>query len=64
MQSIRITSRPHSRKSQQNQLSQFRKTSTKVIPIEKTEAGDDFDDEPRVQPTVRHIRFCSLSKNS
>ena len=39
MQSIRITSRPPSRKRNWNQLSQFRRTSTKVIPIEKTEAA-------------------------
>ena len=36
MQSIRITSRPPSRKKKWNQLSQFLRTSTKVIPIEKT----------------------------
>ena len=36
MQSIRITSRPPSRNRKWNQLSQFWKTSTKVIPIEKT----------------------------
>ena len=36
MQSIRITSRPPSRKRKWNQLSQFCRTSTKVIPIEKT----------------------------
>ena len=36
MQSIRITSRPPSRKRKWNQLSQFGRTSTKVIPIEKT----------------------------
>ena len=36
MQSIRITSRPPSRKKKWNQLSQFRRTFTKVIPIEKT----------------------------
>ena len=36
MQSIRITSRPPSGKRKWNQLSQFRSTSTKVIPIEKT----------------------------
>ena len=35
-QSIRITSRPPSRKRKWNQLSEFWKTSTKVIPIEKT----------------------------
>ena len=34
MQSIRITSRPPSRKRKWNQLSQFWRTSTKVIPIE------------------------------
>ena len=36
IQSVRITSRPTSRKRKWNQLSQFRRTSTKVIPIEKT----------------------------
>ena len=36
MQSIRITSRSPSRIRKWNQLSQFRLTSTKVIPIEKT----------------------------
>ena len=36
MQSITIVSRPPSRKRKWNQLSQFRRTSTKVIPIEKT----------------------------
>ena len=36
MQSIRITSRPPSGIRKRNQLSQFRSTSTKVIPIEKT----------------------------
>ena len=35
MQSIRITSRHHTRKRKWNQLSQFLRTSTKVIPIEK-----------------------------
>ena len=36
MQSIRITSRPPLRKRKWNQLSQFLRTCTKVIPIEKT----------------------------
>ena len=36
MQSIRITSRPPTRKRKWNQFSQFRLTSNKVIPIEKT----------------------------
>ena len=36
MQSIRITSRPPSRKRKGKQLSQFWRTSTKVIPIKKT----------------------------
>ena len=36
MHSIRITSRPTSRKRKWNQLSQFSRTSTKAIPIEKT----------------------------
>ena len=39
MQSIRITSRPPSRKRKWSQLSRFWRTSTKVIPIEKTWAG-------------------------
>ena len=36
MQSIRTMSRPNSRKRRWNQLSQFCRTSTEVIPIEKT----------------------------
>ena len=36
MQSIRITSTPPPRISKWNQLTQFRSTSTTVIPIEKT----------------------------
>ena len=36
VQSIRITSRPPSRKRKWNQLNQFWRTSTRVIPIEKT----------------------------
>ena len=36
IESIRITSRPSSRKRKWNQLSQFRGTPAKVIPIEKT----------------------------
>ena len=36
IQSIRITSRPPLRKKKWNQLSQFRRTFTKVIPIENT----------------------------
>ena len=36
MQSIRITSRPTSRKSKWNQLTQFLRTSINVMPIEKT----------------------------
>ena len=39
MQSIRITSRRRPRKRKWNQLSQFRRTSTKAIPVEKTSAG-------------------------
>ena len=38
MQSIRITSRSLSRTRKWNQLSQFWRISTKVIPVEKTEA--------------------------
>ena len=36
MQSIRITSRPPLRKRKRNQFSQFLRTSTKIIPLEKT----------------------------
>ena len=36
MQSIRVTSRPLSRKRKWNNLNQFWRISTKVIPIEKT----------------------------
>ena len=36
MQSIRITGRPPSREMKRNELSQFRWTSTKVIPIGNT----------------------------
>ena len=36
VQSIRITSRPTSRKREWNQLCKFWRTSTKIIPIEKT----------------------------
>ena len=39
MQPISITSRPPSRKRKWNQLSQFWRTSMKLIPIEKTWAG-------------------------
>ena len=39
MQCIRITNRPPSIIRKWNQLSQFRRTSTKVIPIKKTSAG-------------------------
>ena len=39
MQSLRITSRPTSRERKWNQLIQFRWTSTKVTPIEKTWTG-------------------------
>ena len=47
MQSIGITSRPPSRKRTWNQLSQFRWTSTKVIPI-KDLSWLHFNNEPRV----------------
>ena len=42
MQSIWITSRPTSRKRKWNQLSQFWRTSTKVIPKEKTRVRQGF----------------------
>ena len=62
MQSIRIISRPPSRKRKWNQLSQFGRTSTKVIPTEKTEAGHISTKSQG--PAVLHICFCSLSNNS
>ena len=51
MQSIRITSRPPPRKRKWNQLSQFWRRYTKVIPIEKirTVFWPHFDNEPRFQ---------------
>ena len=53
MQSIRIMSRPPSRKRKWNQLSQLWSTSTKVIPIEKTY----FNNEPRVQEK-QQVKSC------
>ena len=40
MYSISITSRPPSKKRKWDQLNQFCRTSTKIIPIEKTSAGN------------------------
>ena len=70
MLSIRITSRPPSKKKKWNQLSQFWKTSTKVKPIKRfklatfrrwTKGSREAASEGS---TVLHIRFCSLSNNS
>ena len=67
MQSIRITSRPTSKKGTWNQLSQFWITSTNVIPTEKTWAGhistmsQEFRRRASEGPTVLHIHFWSLS---
>ena len=55
MQSIRITSRPTSGKKKWNQLSQFRRTSTKVIPIEDL-GWPNFGNEPRVQEKLQ--KYC------
>ena len=56
MQSIRITSRPPSRIRKWNQLSQFRWTSTKVIPIGKTEAGDDDVEDQKALLACKHFQ--------
>ena len=61
-QSIIITSRPPSRKRKWNQLSQFRRTSTKVIPIEKTESQTfTFQNKKLLRPFFFKI-FKFLSK--
>ena len=49
MQSIIITSRPLSTIRKWNQLSQFRRTPTKVIPIKKGLSWLHFYDKPRVE---------------
>ena len=50
IQSIRITSRPPSRRRKWKQLSQFRCTSTKVIPIDRKDfCWLHLNNEPRVQ---------------
>ena len=70
MQPIRIMSRPPSRIRKWDHLSQFRWTSTKVTPIEKTytvtfwQWAMDSREAARERPTVLHICFCSLSNNS
>ena len=49
-QSLRITRRPPLKKFKWNQLSQFSRTSTKVIYTYKKDLGwPNFDNEPRVQ---------------
>ena len=70
MQSIRITSRTPSRKRKQNQLSQFWRTSPKVIPIEKTSAGhiltmsQGFRRSSKWRSNSPAYCFCSFSNNS
>ena len=49
MQSMRITSRPPSRARKWKQFSWFRRTTTNVIPREKTLSWQHFDNEPRVE---------------
>ena len=70
MQSIRIMSRPPSRIRKWNQLSQFRSTPAKVMPMEISIMGT-FQQWVKASrevasegPTVLHIRFCSLSNKS
>ena len=70
LQSIRIRSRPPSRKRKWHQLSQLRWTPTKVIPIEKTYLATfrrwakDSRQASSEGLTVQHNPFCSLSNNS
>ena len=67
IQSIRITGRPPSRKRKWNHLSQFWRTSTKVITIEKITFRRWAKGSRKAaseRSTVLHIRFCSLSNNS
>ena len=72
MQSIRKTSRPPARERKWNKVSEFRWTSAKVIPQEKTYAGcistmsQRFKSSREVRSEgliVLAIRFCSLSYN-
>ena len=70
MQSIRIMSRPPSRIRKWNQLSQFRSTPAKVMPMEISIMGT-FQQWVKASievasegPTVLHIRFCSQSNKS
>ena len=69
MQSIRKTSRPPSKIKMWNQLSQLRRTSTKVI-HEEDLSWLHFNDEPRVQEKPQKkdqypaYRFCGLYNNS
>ena len=67
MQSIRIMSRPPSKKKKEVEpvqpvLKKIYQSST----YRKDLSLPHFDDEPRVQEKqqVLHIRFCSLSNNS
>ena len=53
MQSIRIVSGPPWRIRKWNQLSQFRSTSTKVIPIKKDLSWPYFNDESGVQESSK-----------
>ena len=66
MQSIRLMKRPPSRIRKRNKLSQFKWASTKVIPIERTQAGyilmmnQGLREAASGGPTVLHIQFCSF----
>ena len=68
MQSIRIMNRPASMR-KWNQLSQFRRTSTKVIPKKRLELvtfqqlSKGSREATREGPRVLHIFFCSLCNN-
>ena len=71
MQSIRIKRRPPSRIRKWNQFSQFRRKSTKVMPIEKTSTGyisimcQGFKGGSKWRTnSPAYIHFCSLSNNS
>ena len=70
MQSITITCRPPLRITKWNQFSQFRWTSSKVIPIKRLRLAtlwcwaNGSREAATEGPTILHIPFCSLSNNS
>ena len=70
MQSVRITSRPPTGKRKWNHLSQFWRTSTKKYPKKRLKLASFWKwakglrEATNEEPTVLHIRFCSLSNNS